>query len=204
VVTLITSMGLMGAAAVTHADVIYNINTTATSSNPTGNPLQTDTVLGTITTNGKLGILAASDILGWNLNLIDGLNSANNFNLSPSNSELVHDWGNALSATTTGLIFDYSISGAEFLIQGNVIHPISSGYNYFCFSATGGWCLAGETISPQYVFTDGVVVTGAAAPVGQQPLDQGPRNSVPEPTSFGLVFIGLLSLAGIMKRKLFS
>ena len=58
-----------------------------------------------------------------------------------------------------------------------------SGSNYFCFS-TGGACLAGETISPQYVYDDGVVATGAAAPVGEQPLDQ-PASSVAEASSVG-------------------
>jgi hypothetical protein len=204
VLIALTACVLTLLAATAHANIVYIFNTTSTSANPTGNPLQTDTVLGTITTDGTLGILASSNILSWNLNLIDGLNAANNFLLTPANSEVVHVLGNALSATATDLYFNFSMSGAEFLIQGdlrgNSKHPISSGWNYFCFSATGGWCLAGETIAPQYVYNDGVIVTGAAAPIGQQPLDQG-QHAISEPSILGLVALGLLCLGGNLRRK---
>jgi len=170
---------------VARANIIYTVDTTVTSSDPTGNPLQTDTVDGTITTDGTIGVIGPGDVVSWNLDLIDGLNSANDFDLTPANSTLVEDTGSALSATATALIFNYSGSG-EFLIQGNA-HGAYSGYSYFCFS-TGGACLAGETISPQYVYNDGVVATGAAAPVGPQPL--APSSSVPEPSTCGLIIAG--------------
>ena len=149
------------------ASVTYPVNTTITSANPTGNPLQSNTVSGSITTDGTLGALVASNILSWNLNLVDGLNSANNFNLTPANSTVVESIGGALSATATGLSFNFSGTG-EFLIQANSPGAFS-GSHYFCFS-TGSACLAGETISPQFIDVDGVVATGTAEPVGTQPL----------------------------------
>lgn len=174
------------------ADIVYTFDTTATSANPTGNPLQTDTVLGTLTTDGTLGVLAAGNILSWNLNLIDHLDPSKDFLLTPSNSEVVHVFGSALTATATGLSFDFNQSGAEFLIQGdlrgNSLHGISSGFNYFCFSATGGWCLAGESIVPDYYATDGVIVPTS----GVQPTDPG-TNAVPEPATLGLLAFGLLA-----------
>ena len=181
-----------------HANNVYTINTTSTNIYPTGNPLQSDTVFGTITTDGILGVLSASNILSWDLNLIDNLNAANNFHLTTINSVLVHDAGNALSATASSLSFDYSIVNAEFLIQGNITHGISSGWNNFCFSATGGWCLPGETIAPQYVYADGVIVTGASAPTGPKSLNQ---SSIPEPSIFTLFMIGLLALVSNLKLK---
>lgn len=54
----------MGAAS---ASIVYVVNTTATNVYPSGNPLQTDTVLGTITTDGQLSVLSASNILAWDL-----------------------------------------------------------------------------------------------------------------------------------------
>jgi len=180
------------------ADIIYTIDTTITSSDPTGNPAQTDTVDGTITTDGTIGVIAASDIVSWDLNLIDGLDSANDFELTTADSSLVEDTGSALSATATGLSFNYSGTG-EFLIQANSPGPYS-GYSYFCFS-TGGACLAGESIAPQFIGTDGVVATGAAAPTGMQPLDQSP-SGVPEPSAYGILLTGLLCLGGGLKRKL--
>jgi hypothetical protein len=200
---LAACLALLGAGAA-RADIVYTVNTTATNVYPSGNPLQTDTVLGTITTDGTLGVLSAGNIPAWNLELIDHLDASKNFLLTPSNSEVVHVFGNALSATPTGLSFDFSQVGAEFLIQGdlrgNSLHPISSGYNYFCFSATGGWCLAGESIVPDFYATDGVIVTGTSTPVGTQPLDQGPR-TVPEPATLGLVAIGLLGLGRHARRR---
>lgn len=54
----------MGAAS---ASIVYAVNTTATNAYPSGSPLQTDTVMGTITTDGQLSVLSASNILAWDL-----------------------------------------------------------------------------------------------------------------------------------------
>jgi PEP-CTERM motif len=184
-------------SVVAHANIIYPVNTTITSSNPTGNPLQSNTVSGFITTDGTIGVIGTSNILSWNLNLIDGLNAANDFDLTPADSTVVEDTGSALSATLTGLSFNFSGTG-EFLIQANTPGPFS-GYSYFCFS-TGSACLAGETISPQFITVDGVVATGAAEPIGSQPLAP-PSGSVPEPSSYGLMIMGMLGAGAVLKRR---
>src|ERR1039457_1459119 len=101
---------------VARANIVYAVDTTITSSDPTGNPLQTDTVDGTITTDGTIGVIGFGNIVSWNLDLIDGLNSANDFDLMTTNSSLVYDTGSALTATAAALSFDFSGSG-EFLIQ---------------------------------------------------------------------------------------
>lgn len=179
------------------ANIIYPVNTSITSANPTGNPLQSNTVSGFITTDGTIGVLGTSSILSWNLNLVDGLNAANDFDLTPANSTVVEDTGSALSATSTALLFNFSGTG-EFLIQANTPGPFS-GFRYFCFS-TGSACLAGETISPQFISVDGVVATGAAGPIGTQPL--APSSSVPEPSTYGLMITGGLGVGAMLKRRL--
>jgi hypothetical protein len=184
-------------SVIARANIIYPVNTTITSSDPTGNPLQSNTVSGSITTDGTIGVVGASDILSWNLNLIDGLNAANDFDLTPADSTVVEDTGSALSATVTGLSFNFSGTG-EFLIQANTPGPFS-GSSYFCFS-TGSACLAGETISPRFITVDGVVATGAAEPIGSQPLAP-PSGSVPEPSSYGLMITGVLGAGAVLKRR---
>ena len=183
-------------ALLARADIMYNINQTITSAYPTGNPFQTDTITGIITTDGTIGVIQSTDVVSWNLSLTDTLNSAYDVTLTPANSSLVEDTGSALSATPTGLFFNYSGSG-EFLIQANSPGAYS-GYSYFCFSTGVYACAAGETISPNYIYTDGVVATGAAAPIGNQPL--GPTSAVPEPSSVVLMAT-ILAAATLSGRK---
>jgi hypothetical protein len=196
-VSLTLSLTLVAGGA--RADSIYTIDVSATTADPTGNPAQFDTVSGSITTDGAIGVLQASDVITWDLDLIDNLNSAEDFELTPADSTLVEDTGNDLSATATGLFFDYSESG-EFLIQANDPGPFS-GYHYFCFS-TGGACLAGETISPNYYSGDGVVLTGQSAPTGTQPLGPPTTSAVPEPSSCAFMLTSLLGLGVTLKRML--
>src|ERR1700676_4928535 len=122
-----------------NANTIYAVNITITSSVPTGNPLQTDTVNGTITADGTIGVIGSGNVVSWNLDLIDGLNSANDFDLTAGNSSLVEDTGSALTATATGLLFNFSGSG-EFLIQANSPGAFS-GFRYFCLSTGVFACL---------------------------------------------------------------
>jgi hypothetical protein len=179
---------------VARADINYAIDTTITSANPTGNPLQSDTVFGSITTDGTLGVLGPGNILSWNLDLIDRLNAANDVDLTNTNSTILVFSGNNLTATANGLFFNYSGTG-QIGIQENGF--FFSGEHYFCFSTGSVDCLAGETITPGDVFTDGVVATGTAEPIGTQPLNQ---STTPEP-SFGLVVMGLLGVCVVVKRK---
>ena len=159
------------------ADITYNVNINITSSNPTGNPLQSDSVIGTITTDGTIGTILAHNIKSWDLKLVDLLNSANNVELTPANSEVVEDGdgagdqigGGGLTATATGLFYDFSNPSAEFGFQTSA--NLYSGYNYFCLSDGLYACAAGESIAPNYISTDGVIATGTAGPVGKQPLN---------------------------------
>jgi hypothetical protein len=192
--------GVSGALA---APIAYSINYTITSANPTGNPLQSDTVNGSITTDGTIGVIATPNILSYTLDLIDNLNAANNFSLTPANSSIVLNTGSALSGSATTLSFDFSGTG-EFLIQANSPGPFS-GSHYFCFSTGVFACLAGVTIAPQNVFVDGVVATGFSAPIGVQPLgppvNPTPVSSVPEPATIALLGLGLAGLGMVRRRR---
>lgn len=172
------------------ASTVYGVDLTITSATPTGNPLQTDSIVGSITTDGTLGALGGGNILDWNLQLVDHLDASQSFTLTHANSSLVSDGGGALSATAGGLQFDYSGYG-EFLIQVSAY----SGSQYFCLSTGVYACARGETISPGYVFSDGVELVGSAAPVGTQPL-----SAVPEPATTAMLAAGLLAV-GMRRRR---
>jgi PEP-CTERM motif len=192
-------LGFLPARAAT---IVYTVNSTITSTFPTGIS-QTNSVIGTVTTNGTIGTLTSAEIVGYNLNLIDTLNAANDFTLTNADSTIARFTAGALTATATGLFFNYSGTG-EILVQANTPGPLSP-YHYFCLS-TGIICYAGESITPNYLFGDGAVDTGTAEPVGTQSLNQPgtvTTTAVPEPSTYGLVLTGLLGLGGAVKRKFF-
>ena len=114
------------------------------------------TVTGNIVTDGTIGVLAQSDIVGYSLQLSDPAVSANTFTLSCCN--FFPFSGSDLSATPTQLLFNYS--GSD---EGVVdISDPSLDFDV-CFStapgASGPSSLcegAGETLtylSPSFVFT---------------------------------------------------
>jgi hypothetical protein len=63
------------------------------------------TVTGTITTDGAIGVLSSADIVGWNLML-------NSITLNTGNSTMLLV-GDALSATTGQLTFDFTAGGSS-------------------------------------------------------------------------------------------
>jgi hypothetical protein len=198
-VLITTLFGASWAAVPAQADTVYTIDQSGTTAIVSGeNSPLSGTVSGTITTNGTIGILQPGNILGWDLNLIDNFNAADDVTLTPLNSSLVEDVGNGLSASATDLSFNFSDSGAEFLIQGTA-HGAFSGFQYFCFSATGGACAPGETIVPDFYAVDGVKVTGLT---GTLPLNPPPLvSNVPEPATLSLFGAGIAGIGLVKRRK---
>jgi hypothetical protein len=198
-VLITTLLGASWVAAPAQAGPVYTINQSGTTAIVSGeNSPLSDTVSGTITTDGTIGILQPGNILGWHLNLIDNFNAADDVTLMPLNSSLVEDVGSGLSASATDLSFNFSDSGAEFLIQGTA-HGAFSGFQYFCFSATGGACAPGETIVPDFYAVDGVKVTGLT---GTLPLNPPPLvSNVPEPATLSLFGAGIAGIGLVKRRK---
>jgi hypothetical protein len=203
----ISFLALAGAVATNAwADSVYAVNETITSpvNGTPGNPTQTDSVVGTITTDGTIGVLQTTNIISWNLDLIDDTNPLYSYDLTTSNSFVdEYDYGGELSASATGLFFNFSGSGAIFFQADSPGY--ASGYHYWCLTASFYGCLAGNSIAPDNVYTgnpgdDLVVASGTECQVGNSPLNQG--GEVPEPSSLWLLGSGLAGLAGIVRRKI--
>jgi hypothetical protein len=195
---------MMGAQA--QASVTYTVNETITGplNGVAGNPTQTDSVVGSITTDGTLGVLHAGNIQSWDLDLIDVTNPPNNIELTQANSLVPIDFGSVLNATATGLFFDFTSTGA-FAFQAD-FPGAASGFHYWCLSQGYYGCLDGNSIAPGNVYPtlggDDLVVagTGTQGQVGNSPLNQPPPG-VPEPAAWAMMLLGFGGLGAVLRRR---
>jgi hypothetical protein len=194
VLPAIAALGVAVAmSSLARANIVYTIDQTSTTPEVSGelSPLS-DTIIGTITTDGTIGALQSSDIVSYNLQINDNIRPSYDVDLTPANSGIVEDVGDGLTASATTLSFDFSDSGAVFAIQGTT-HGFFSGYQYFCLQATSGPCVAGETIVPDYFAVDGVSATGLSGSV--------PLTGVPEPATWAMMLLGLAGLGAVMRSR---
>jgi hypothetical protein len=204
VVVLGTMVGAQARASVTY---LVNETITGPINGVVGNPTQTDSVVGSITTDGTLGVLHGANLQSWDLNLIDVTNPVNSIELTQANSLISVDLGTVLNANAGGIFFDFTSTGA-FAFQASS-PGAASGFHYWCLSQGYFGCLDGNSIAPNNVYTflagDDLVVagTGTQGQVGNSPLDQPPppTGGVPEPAAWALMLAGFGGLGAVLRRR---
>jgi hypothetical protein len=164
-----------------------------------------DTVNLSITTD-KVGVLSSSDITDFSVAITRALNTVT---LSSSSGAVATIFGNAFTATDTGLFFNFDASAPSYFIvqQGG----FASGQPYYCIetasctqageflgSATGGF----ETSAP------GGVLTPLSASNGPMTLPQTGIQQiaavsgvavVPEPATWAMMIGGFAMVGGAMR-----
>ena len=154
------------------------------------------TAVGTITTDGQIGVLQTSNIVDFNITLLGP--SASTFNLLPANSSQFGTDGagnsTAFTATLTGLFFDFSAT---------------IGTPYLAFFSNGGWlCLNGGpgncdgNPSSVSVF---VAFNGFNPPI----IERGNveiataalTTAVPEPSTWAMMILGFAGIGFVAYRR---
>jgi len=150
--------------------ITYKVNESVKGNANVPSYTQTGTIVGTIKTDGKIGVLAASDILDWKLTLSDAGKTVTLTGPLSGNNSAVNFSGSDLSATATQLLFNFKGADGGLLgIQNKKL--LFSGAQYVCYATNQGDCDAGLSIVPTDVegespWANGVPKTNVIATAG--------------------------------------
>ncbi len=171
------ALALAGTSA-SAATITYTVNQTINLGN----------VSGTIQTNGTLGNLDQSDVIGFDL-LVGGPGVS--IELTQANSVIVTE-GSNFSATAHDLSFNYSGPSGFLLFQ---FGSFGTGKKYYCNASVSGTCFQGASAIPDQFDS---VSTQVEQRSGTQIIGS---SIVPEPASWALMLGGFGLVGAALRRR---
>lgn len=149
------------------------------------------TATGAITTDGTIGALAQSNITNFAITVTD---TSGSFTLNPADSNLYNGavFGSNLTATSSGLFFDYG-SGAGAFLAAAIVG--GSGVEVYCVATGPVSCtgvLNNESIVVNTNFYQGPPQSGVV---------QIAAAAVPEPSAWALAITGFMGLGGLLRGR---
>ncbi len=128
---------LVGVGPCAAASITYSVDQT----------IGAGSVVGTIQTDGAIGVLGTGDFTAWNLTL-NGVGASSVIKNSDFNAAILVQ-GADVTATASDLYFNFSgPDGGLLLFQDGLF----SGTLYYCDAASSGTCYQGATVTPQSIF----------------------------------------------------
>jgi hypothetical protein len=168
-------VAVVASVASAHADpIVYTLNQSLSGSSSSGSI----TLTGTLTTDGTLGALAVNNITNVDVNITQTTNSGTG-SVQSTRMGII---GSDLTATSTGLFFDFSENGE------GIVNLDTPTLTVFILQQTVEFSII-DGVHPTEITRSGNIEIASAATV------------TPEPSSFVLLGTGVFGIAGVLRKR---